>query len=171
MDLGATVCTPRRPRCELCPLARDCRGRARGRAEAYPRPRRRPPPARARQVAALTRREDGSLLLVRRGDAEALLAGLWEPPTVTARGRRAAEAALARTYGGRWRLGAPQVRVRHGITTRAIVLEARPAEWTPGDATALAEGPEGRWWTPEQARALALTGLARKVLERWPAGD
>lgn len=36
MDLGATCCTPRQPRCGACPLNGDCRAAALGRAEAYP---------------------------------------------------------------------------------------------------------------------------------------
>ena len=36
MDLGATICTPRRPACGLCPLRPDCRGYAEGLAEALP---------------------------------------------------------------------------------------------------------------------------------------
>src|SRR4029079_13499781 len=36
MDLGATICTPRRPACGLCPLRPDCRGFAEGIAEALP---------------------------------------------------------------------------------------------------------------------------------------
>jgi A/G-specific adenine glycosylase len=42
MELGATVCTPRSPRCAACPLARHCRALAEGRPEAYPPPRPRP---------------------------------------------------------------------------------------------------------------------------------
>ena len=37
MDLGATICVPKRPLCGECPLARDCRGRAMGIAEELPR--------------------------------------------------------------------------------------------------------------------------------------
>ena len=36
MELGATVCTPRAPRCVECPLAAKCRAHGEGRAEAYP---------------------------------------------------------------------------------------------------------------------------------------
>jgi A/G-specific adenine glycosylase len=36
MDLGATICTPRNPRCLLCPLSPACAARAEGKAEAYP---------------------------------------------------------------------------------------------------------------------------------------
>src|SRR5882724_8623940 len=37
MDLGATICTPKRPACALCPLNKDCAGRTRGDQETFPR--------------------------------------------------------------------------------------------------------------------------------------
>lgn len=37
MDLGATICTPKRPACALCPLSADCAARVRGDAESFPR--------------------------------------------------------------------------------------------------------------------------------------
>ena len=170
MELGATLCTPRAPRCHDCPLAVGCRARARGRPQAFPAPRPRPAPVPSREVAALTRRADGRLLLVRRAESEALLPGLWELPTVAARGKRAAEGALARRYGGRWRLGRPRWRLHHGITSRAIEIEARPAAWSAQSAGELAEGQVAGWFAPEEAAALALTGLARKLLARLAGG-
>src|SRR5262249_50190354 len=37
MDLGASICTPKKPACALCPLSEDCGARARGDQEAFPR--------------------------------------------------------------------------------------------------------------------------------------
>src|SRR6185437_9845769 len=37
MDLGASLCTPRKPACALCPLNEDCAARARGDQETFPR--------------------------------------------------------------------------------------------------------------------------------------
>ncbi|MGL1654885.1 A/G-specific adenine glycosylase, partial [Vibrio parahaemolyticus] len=37
MDLGATICTPKKPACALCPLNDDCAGRIRGDQETFPR--------------------------------------------------------------------------------------------------------------------------------------
>jgi len=49
MDLGATVCIPKAPRCEVCPLAGSCRGRAH--PERYPAPKKRTaPPVRRRRI-------------------------------------------------------------------------------------------------------------------------
>ncbi|MFV0359560.1 A/G-specific adenine glycosylase [Tropicimonas sp.] len=63
MDLGATICTPARPACGICPLASFCAGRAAGRAAELPR---RTPkltkPVR-HGIAYVARRSDGALLL------------------------------------------------------------------------------------------------------------
>jgi A/G-specific adenine glycosylase len=84
MELGATVCTPRAPRCGACPLRDVCAARARGRVAERPRPRaRKPVPDVEIAVAALVRSGaagERELLLVRR-PTEGLLGGLWEPPS------------------------------------------------------------------------------------------
>ena len=112
MELGATVCTPRSPRCLLCPLREPgpappggwehgagndeagkdgerfpgCRAVAEGEPEAYPPPRKRRKPKKERRVVALVRNPVGDtgprLLLFRRPDDSPLLAGTWELPWV-----------------------------------------------------------------------------------------
>jgi A/G-specific adenine glycosylase len=78
MDLGATVCVPRRPRCPACPVASLCRGRRSGRAPALPRkPARRPVPHQEVAVGLVLR---GRAVLVGRRPDEGLLGGLWEFP-------------------------------------------------------------------------------------------
>jgi A/G-specific adenine glycosylase len=167
MELGATLCTPRAPRCPECPLAAGCAAREAGDPERFPRPRRRSPTRRVRHVAALVTRPDGGVLLVRRGEGETLLPGLWELPTVEARGRRAAETALAARYGGRWTLGPPAAKLRHGITFRAVELEARRAEWR---SDGVCESGEAGWFAPAEAERMALTGATRRLLARGERG-
>lgn len=63
MDLGATICTPRNPRCEACPLAAACRANALGIAASLPA--RAPRKARPTRhgIAYIARRSDGALLV------------------------------------------------------------------------------------------------------------
>jgi A/G-specific adenine glycosylase len=79
MELGATVCTPREPRCDGCPVRSLCEGRARGIATTLPRtaPKRRPIEVRR---TALVLASDVAVLLARRRP-DVLFGGLWEPPT------------------------------------------------------------------------------------------
>jgi A/G-specific adenine glycosylase len=78
MDLGATICTPRRPACGLCPLRRWCKAFAAGEPELYPV--KAPKAARPhRYGTAFWLEHDGEVLLVRR-PAKGLLGGMLALP-------------------------------------------------------------------------------------------
>jgi A/G-specific adenine glycosylase len=80
MDLGATICTPRKPACGLCPLRPGCRGYAEGLAEVLPyREQRSERPVR-RGVAFVALRADGAVLL-RERPLQGLLGGMLETPS------------------------------------------------------------------------------------------
>ena len=160
MELGATLCTPRSPRCGACPLRRRCRALASGRQESLP------PVVGARAVVRVRRAvarvtHRGRVLVVRREGA--LLDGMWEPPGVElARGEDAA-AALARalaSLGLRAALRDSGEEVRHTITHRDISVRVWCAEVARGAPRTSARL---RWIAPGE-RTLALTALARRVI-------
>jgi A/G-specific adenine glycosylase len=179
MELGATVCAPRAPRCERCPLAAGCRARAAGVPEAHPRPRTRRARIRVRWALAVVRDRE-RLLLARRPADAALMPGLWSLPHVElpagSRGGAAPDAStieqqLERAYGGRWRIVGPRAHARHAITHRDVELMVLGARLEPGDQ--VAEGSELGWFDERERRALpstALVGKALQALERV-AGD
>ncbi len=79
MDLGATICTPRNPRCLLCPLVEACAARRAGTPEAFPfKAKKRARPVRHGTFFWLE--ADGAVLLVRRPD-KGLLGGMRALPT------------------------------------------------------------------------------------------
>jgi A/G-specific adenine glycosylase len=78
MDLGATICMPRRPKCLLCPWNEACAGRER--AEALPRRAPKPERPTRRGVAFWITRPDGSVMLRRRPE-KGLLGGMSEVPS------------------------------------------------------------------------------------------
>ena len=78
MDLGATICRPRAPRCGICPLAGDCAAYASGNPEAFPAPKARAARPQRHGVAWWIER-DGNLWLVRR-PASGLLGGMAALP-------------------------------------------------------------------------------------------
>lgn len=127
MELGATVCTPRSPRCGACPVAAHCRARSAGTAQRRPAPRSAPRVGRAEYGVAVAVDERGRVLLVRRPEA-GLLAGMWEFPAVEMRAPgpgAAAEAALARLacagLGVRGTVAGRLRPVRHAFTHLAVV--------------------------------------------------
>jgi A/G-specific adenine glycosylase len=162
MELGATICTPRSPLCDRCPIARACRARALGRADSFP-------PVLARRAAKPVRRavawiERGGRVLLERREG-ALLAGLWEPPGVevprAVPAERVLRVALARR-GVRATLVATGRIVRHTITHRAIEVEVWRCVLL---GPVVRGGAPGLRWVVRRRPAVPLTALARRLLE------
>ena len=78
MDLGATLCTARSPRCEACPVAADCVARKQGRVDELPGKRQRAPRP-TRHVAMLVVIRAGEVALEKR-PSEGIWGGLWSLP-------------------------------------------------------------------------------------------
>ena len=80
MDLGAMICTPKRPACSLCPWSGNCAAHSSGRAEAFPNRSPKPNGLLRRGAAFVARRADDFVLL-RTRPARGLLSGMAEVPT------------------------------------------------------------------------------------------
>src|SRR5689334_2796138 len=78
MDLGSSICTPKKPACALCPLNEDCVGRARGDQETFPRKAPKKTGTLRRGAAFIVTR--GDELLVRTRAEKGLLGGITEVP-------------------------------------------------------------------------------------------
>jgi A/G-specific adenine glycosylase len=78
MDLGSSICTPKKPACALCPLNGDCAARARGDQEVFPRKTPKKTGALRRGAAFVVTR--GDQLLVRTRPEKGLLGGMTEVP-------------------------------------------------------------------------------------------
>ncbi len=165
MDLGAVVCTPRRPRCARCPWQEKCRARQRGIAELLPRkPRKRERPLRKGIVFWLVR-EVGEVLLQKR-PARGLLGGLMEVPSTAWREAEwtLEEALAAAPVATRWR-SLPGV-VRHGFTHFELelrVLAGRLGE-TAARPQGVDEGHGPRWCRLDRLSDYALPTVMRKVV-------
>ena len=79
MDLGSSICTPKKPACALCPLNADCAARARGDPETFPRKAPKKTGTLRRGAAFVVTR--GAELLVRSRSEKGLLGGMTEVPT------------------------------------------------------------------------------------------
>jgi A/G-specific adenine glycosylase len=122
MDLGATICLRSRPRCEACPVARDCVARREGRIGELPAPRpRKALPQRALTVLLLERK--GEVLLERRPSI-GIWSGLWSLPELE-RGRDAAAHCKSR-FGINVALQAPLAPIEHGFTHFRLTLHPQP---------------------------------------------
>jgi A/G-specific adenine glycosylase len=93
MDLGASICTPKKPACALCPLSEDCTARLQGTQETFPRKAPRTSGALRRGAAFVVTR--GEEILLRTRPEKGLLGGMTEVPTSDWRAGYDDKAALA----------------------------------------------------------------------------
>ena len=154
MDLGATICTPRRPACALCPLSSDCLARRIGRQDELPRKAikaERP----ERRGSVFYVRRDGEVLVRTRPD-KGLLGGMTEFPgsAWTAEGDPDGD---ARPLSARYAQAASEV--EHGFTHFPLRLTVFAAAVPPGTAPAAG----CRWVAESGLPGEALPTLMRKV--------
>jgi len=123
MELGATLCLPRGPRCDGCPMAADCEARRGGRQESIPAPRKGRALETIEWVAACCIEPSTGHWLLRRIDEGPVLEGLWLPPLVQAPAPGRDVVATARgALPFRARGGVALPTVRHSITYRRITV-------------------------------------------------
>jgi len=161
MDLGATVCIPRNPRCVICPLMKECKGRKLGLAEELPRRAPKSEKPTRRGLAFVLLRKDGAVLL-RKRPTKGLLGGMDEVPSSAWReGPFVAATSLAEVpVPARWVV--MDGLVRHTFThfhleltiARAIATTGRLAELAPGTT----------WCELDRLTERALPTVMRKVI-------
>ena len=167
MDLGATICTPKKPACALCPLNGGCAALARGDQDTFPRKAPKKSGVLRSGAAFVVRR--GDELLVRTRPPKGLLGGMTEVPTSEWRAGLADSEALgeAPELKGvtRWhrRLGA----VTHVFTHFPLELAVYTADVPPRT-----RAPDGMRWVPIATLAdEALPNVMRKVVAHGLGDD
>lgn len=158
MDLGATVCTPRAPACERCPVAKDCVARITGRTTSLPtpRPRRVLPERRQHFLLALAGRD---VLLVKRA-SRGVWGGLWCLPEIE-------EATNALTEAARF--GRPLARAAKHLSAIEHTFTHFRLSIVPVcvrlERAASTPAPLGTLWLPlDEARSAALPAPIARLL-------
>jgi A/G-specific adenine glycosylase len=180
MELGALVCTPAAPACNICPLENVCLARAHGTQTQRPMLAARPPTPHYDVAAAVIQDNDGCYLIGQR-PAHGLLGGLWEFPGMTmaadGTGQRPGESLtdclrreLWEKVGIECAVGAAIGQVRHGFTHFRITLHAYACQWT-GGAPRPGWYNDVRWVAPAELTAYALPVTHLKVLRIVAGGQ
>jgi A/G-specific adenine glycosylase len=160
MDLGSSICTPKKPACALCPLNEDCAARARGDQEIFPRKAPKKSGTLRRGAAFVVTR--GDELLVRTRPEKGLLGGMTEVPTSEWRAAQDDKAALTQ---------APTLKsVSHwhrkaGIVTHVFTHFPLELVVYTADVPMRTRAPEGMRWVPiATLKDEALPNVMRKVI-------
>ncbi len=166
MELGATICVPASPRCDVCPVKMLCEAQKLGIAKDLPVAKKKKPPREVNMIALVTRR--GKKVLLGKRRAGGLFGGMWEPPMVECAGP-SSESSLAASIGAEleavMHLGEQthvltHRKLRIQITTARIKSDPMLAKGAPYECLA--------WKGVAELESLAMSSLARKVLLACP---
>ena len=160
MDLGSSICTPKKPACALCPLNEDCLSRARGDQETFPRKAAKKTGELRRGAAFVITR--GNELLVRTRPEKGLLGGMTEVPNSAWAAEQDDKTSLKQAPAlkgvARWHRKAGVV--THVFTHFPLELVIYTAK-----LAARASAPEGMRWVPiATLKDEALPNVMRKVI-------
>lgn len=160
MELGATVCTPRKPKCGLCPWQNTCRARKAGNAEELPRKMPKPEKPKRFGKVFFIRNAKGQILIQKRLE-KGLYQGMYQLPTTDWVQNRKAAAALSAPLV--LKAAADKgVTVRHSFTHFDLELEIWEAS---APASASQKLPESRWIAVSEYEDFALPTLMTKALK------
>lgn len=164
MDLGATVCLRRSPRCDACPLAESCRARKHGLTAGIPASKPRANRPLKRRSMLVVQRPDGAVLLYRRPPT-GIWAGLWSLPTLE--GDESAGDWCGRVLGCSPQGHAELAPIRHGLSH--FELEIRPIRLAVSASPAeIREGDQWRWH--DGAQDLGMPAPIRRLVASLEVG-
>lgn len=163
MELGATLCSPQRPRCECCPLAASCQARIVGKTETLPVLPARKAPAVVDLVAVVATQGRGAqrrVWLVR--SDERLFGGLWGVPIAHRRGALIGDARMALRAARISARVAPEpiAQLEHVLTHRRLRLDVFRATGVRAE-----ESDTLRRFTMKDLQNVGISSLTRRLLE------
>jgi A/G-specific adenine glycosylase len=164
MDLGAGVCTRRRPRCEACPLRDECVARRENRIGELPAPRPKKPLPEKSTVMLILRR--GGEVLLEKRPAPGIWGGLWSFPEIADLDNAAS--ALRTQFGAETISEGTLPDVHHGFTHYALTIT--PALLRVTLLEPRAQAPGRVWLTPADAINAAVPAPVREILRRLNRG-
>jgi A/G-specific adenine glycosylase len=162
MELGALICLPRSPRCDMCPVKKLCIARKLTLQEQLPNLGKRTKTS-ARRFVAFVLEHHGKFLVRQRPDG--IVNGhMWEFPNVEVRARHSGQQHGHTELGLNGLKSSPLCTIKHTITRYRITLDAYHAK-LPGRRSAL----PGKWLSPAKLSKLAFSSAHKKILNQLKA--
>ena len=166
MDLGATVCTPKNPHCDLCPLKKHCKARAKNLQESLPTKAKTVPVPHYDIGAGVIWK--GKKILVAQRKPEGLLGGLWEFPGGKREKKESLKHCVAREIREELQVNVKVVRllktVRHAYSHFRITLHAFECEYVSGRPKAIGCS-SWKWVTLDEMDDYPFPRANQKILE------
>ena len=167
MELGALVCTPKKPDCINCPVQGICEAFRSNAVKQYPKRVKTPPIPQFRIATGVVRK--GKKILVTRRKPEGLLGGLWEFPGGKIKKGETAEAACVREILEETHIHVEAVehlsRIRHAYTHFKIVMDVFICGYMSGRIRL--KGPDDfRWIRPDEIDDYPFPGANHKFIPR-----
>jgi len=160
MELGALVCTPREPQCQVCPVANVCVARKKGLVSVLPMITPRPAATKRRFIAFVVHHK--GKILVRRRPARVVNAHLWEfPNTEILPGDGDLQKAAKLALGLKPAVIGPICQIRHSITRYAISLDVYEVTLNGQNLKA-----DGKWVKRNKLGVLPFCSAHKKILAR-----
>lgn len=156
MELGATVCTPRQPACDACPIVNACQAHARGEVDALPVPKPRKTPSKLdlTAVVATSGRGASQRVWLTKAD-QSLFGGLWGVPMSEGEPREA-----LRSAGLQARLRPKAIgKVEHVLSHRRMQIDVYRATGATADAS-----PSRRGFQSDELDRVGISTLTKKLL-------
>ena len=167
MDLGATVCTPRRPGCDQCPWRASCAAYASGDPSGWPVvEERKPLPFQVIGIGVVINAA-GDVLIDQRLE-EGLLGGMWEFPGGKQEPGEPIEACIARELmeelGIEVSVGEGLITVDHAYSHKKLQFVVHLCRWISGEPQPLASQ-QVRWVRPEQLKDYPFPAANARIIE------
>ena len=167
MDLGATVCTPRRPGCDQCPWRVSCAAYASGDPSGWPVvEERKPLPFQVIGIGVVINAV-GDVLIDQRLE-EGLLGGMWEFPGGKQEPGEPIEACIARELmeelGIVVSVGEALITLDHAYSHKKLQFVVHLCDWCSGDPKPLASQ-QVRWVRPEQLKDYPFPAANARIID------
>jgi A/G-specific adenine glycosylase len=166
MELGALICSPKSPKCSVCPIAEACKAKAAGTAEALPN--RGPKQVKEQIQVAIAIIEDGDKVFIQKRPSKGLMGGLWEFPGGKVEDNESVESALHREIQEEMGIELSKIRefkqIKHAYTRFKVDLHCYLATYERGTVK-LTTATEGKWVKRSELKEYAFPAANVNLIE------